>query len=75
MNNISQNFPFLNIMKIHPEVLELFHANRLTGQFYYALQRDVNMPKMSHMMTHIQQNLKLQFEETLRIHSVPKRLE
>jgi len=33
-------------MKIHPEVLELFLANTLTGQFYYALQWDVNMPKM-----------------------------
>jgi len=32
------------------------------------------MPKMSHMMINIQQNLKLQFQETLRIHSVPKRL-
>lgn len=56
------------------EVLELFLANRWTGKFYYAFQRDANMPKMSHMMINIQQNLKLQFQETLRIHSVPKRL-
>jgi len=46
-NNILQNFPLLNIMTIHSGVPELFLANRLTGQFYYSLQRDVNMPKMT----------------------------
>jgi len=34
-------------MKSHPGVLELFLANRMTGQFYHALQREVNMPKMT----------------------------
>jgi hypothetical protein len=41
-----KNLPVLNFMKVHPDVLELSHANRLTKKFC-ALQRDVNMVKMT----------------------------